>query len=526
MRLAWGLRIAAAAVLMASCGSADDPATDVTSDIDSSVGEVVSDPAVAAPWGEGALEWFDALETAAENGLEHVAPFLASDLIWEERLSGEVIYGSDGWFDEHSRDADLVYVIPRRGQATTFVSAEAAMRQQVISFGLPKTISFLDRMEIGADGLRHWSRSGSVDAGRWYEPRSTDFDSWDALADQYVAFWNESGDADADAESLYHENAVVMDSLLGQIVSGAAGIGTSLGSGTWPAIGRIMMSELPDGGGRAVHIAPALPTEEVAPGELGLGELRLVIDADDGTGCPGSMVVALGVDDGRVRWERRYHDIGAVGRCHEPVSLRPGWWDGLAIPEPVYRQPTGTVAYGDMTIEILNGEPELAAFVEWGLQRFEDTGLTVPQVASVTFLRAHTTCYNLGGTAASSESGADIILCRTTEDICLDETCRTWPARHRQLLLHELAHGWLDEHTDKATRREFLDLIGLPRWQDSGDPWEERGVEWAAHAIAWGLMLDPVDIAPELVTTCEERVTGFRILTRTEPAMECDPNAP
>ena len=515
VRPARWVTMAAAAAVLVSCGRGGEPGPDAASPASA----VVVDSTAVTTWGEDALDWFDALEVAAANGLEHLVPFIAADLVWEERLAGDVIYGSDGWFDVHSENDAIYCGFVPSGDVAHFVSADEVMRQHVISFNLPKTVSYLDRMEISADGLRRWSQSGSVDAGRRYDRNRTDFDSWDALADRYLAFWNGT----AGVESLYHEDAVVIDSLLGQTASGATAIERAAGSGAWPAVGSITIRDLPHDGGRSVHIAPALPDEHApADGQAGLDELRLVLDADDGTGCPGAMVVALGAGDGRVRWERRYHDVDAVRRCHEPASLRPGWWEGLAIPGHVHRERTGTVTYADATIEILNGTPELAPFVEWGFRRFDDAGLAVPRVASVTFLHAHRACHNLAGAAASTDNGADITLCRTADDICGDEACRTWPARHRQLLLHELAHPWLDDHADDRTRSEFLELIGLPHWWEPGDPWEERGVEWAAHAIAWGLMADPVDIAPELDTTCEERIAGFHILTGTDPAVACD----
>ena len=88
-------------------------------------------------------------------------------------------------------------------------------------------------------------------------------------------------------------------------------------------------------------------------------ELRLVIEVDDGSGCPGLMAVALGLDGDRVSWERGYHDITSVRRCYDPATLQPGWWDEMQIPATVFVERTGTVSYGDMGVEVFNDTPEL-----------------------------------------------------------------------------------------------------------------------------------------------------------------------
>lgn len=516
--------------LMAGCSGADDP--DATSPASTpadserpseatSAGTATTRPetnasaaAPVAPWGEGALTWLDALEAAAVNGLVHLRSFIAADLVWESRLDPLLIHGSDSWF-EFFDEEDLLATFLPQGGADYFVSADEVIGHRVIWFNLPRSASFLDRMEIGPDGLRHWIRSGSIDAGRWYDFRRTDFDAVEVLADRYVSVWN--GSPDVAAASLYDPDAVVSDTLLGESVSGLVAIEGSVDSGSWPVIGHMSIVELEHAAGRAVHIAPS-----DADG-MGPEEVIMLLDVDDGTNCPGRMVVALRLDGDRVVREHRFHDIESVRRCHDSASLQPGWWDGLEIPPPVFRERTGTLTAGDMTIEIFNGSPELTAFVEWGVARFEGAGLGAPDIASVTFLEAQTTCYNLGGTAQSSDRGAKITLCRTIDDVCVDEECATWGARHRQLLLHEFAHPWLAERTDDAVRSEFLDLVELPRWWDRADPWEQRGVERAADAIAYGLMGDPVEIDPEFGATCEERIAGFRVLTGVEPVTICDP---
>ena len=489
----------ALATACGGCGGGESPVTGP----DDSLGAAT----VEAPWGETALDWLDALEEAAMNGTAHLEPFLATDLVWENRTgpgAPEFTQGEDSWMDKIPA-ADL-YFLPV-GAATYYVSADEVVGQRLAEFDLP--VSLLDRMTIGPDGLRHWVRAASVDAGRYYEPWRADFDTYDDLADTYMALWN--GSDDVDPGSLYESDAVISDSVLGESVAGLSAIEQTLETGSWPSIGNISVADLPDGGGRAVHIAPS-DEDWMGPEELGL-----VIEADDGSGCPGSMVVILGLDGDLVRWEQRYHDVESVRRCEEPATLQPGWWDEIEVPSSVIVERTGTLSYGDMEIDVFNGTPAVHAFLEWGLERFDLAGLEMPQVESVTFLEASAYCYNLGGEATSTDQGAAIILCRTADDVCVDDHCRQWRDRDRQLWLHELAHPWLDAHTDDSIRADYLELTGLQRWSDPQDPWEERGVELAAETIAYGLMDEPVERHPEFDADRTELVNGFRILTGSDP---------
>ena len=512
MSTARWLAAAVVLALAAGCSGASEPAAAPESTSPDTVAPEPPDTATPEPWGEQAVAWFDALEEAAANGVEHLPPFLAADLVWDDRIDSYFVQGDDDWFAD-AGEAELWEFFLPRGGAMLFVSADGVLSQRLISY-LDFPVSWLDTMVVGPDGLSYWSRAGSLDGGRRFQPWGGDYDMLDGLADRYVALWN--GSPDIDAASVYVDDAVISDTLLGESVSGLVAIDRSVGSGSWPSVGFISIADLPEGGGRAVH---GTPSDE---DWMGPQELRLMIEIDDGSGCPGRIAVALGLDGEQVSWERRYHDITSVRRCHDPSTLQPGWWDEIQIPSTIHVERTGTVSYGDMEVEVFNGTPELNGFLQWGFSRYEAAGLAVPQVSSVTFLQAHAACYNLGGQASTTVEGTSITLCRTPEDICLDDACQDWVASSRQLWLHELAHPWLDEHTDEATRAAFLELVGLARWADYEDPWEERGEERAADALAFGLMDEPVELAPELHSDCEGRIAGFRILTRTDPIAACE----
>jgi hypothetical protein len=504
--------------LAAGCSGASEPAAAPESTSPDTVAPEPPDTVAPEPWGEQAVAWFDALEEAAANGLQHLPPFIAADLVWDNRIDSYFVQGEDDWFADADEAAFWEFFLPQGG-AKLFVSADEVLSQRLISY-LDFPVSWLDTMVVGPDGLSYWSRAGSLDGGRHFQLGRSDYDMLDGVADRYVALWN--GSPDIDAASLYADDAVISDSLLGESVSGLVAIDRSVGSGSWPSVGSISIADLPEGGGRAVHGTPS-DEDRMRPQEL-----RLMIEVDEGSGCPGLMAVALGLDGEQVTWERRYHDITSVRRCYDPTPLQTGWWDEMQIPSTVATERTGTVSYGDIEVEVFNGTPELDGFLQWGFSRFEAAGLAVPQVSSVTLLNARAACYNLGGQASTTEEGTSITLCRTPEDICLDDTCQDWVARSRQLWLHELAHPWLDKHTDDATRAAFLEFVGLPRWADQNDPWQERGVERAADTIAFGLMDEPVEIAPEFHAECEERAAGFRVLTRADPIAAClsEPSTP
>jgi hypothetical protein len=55
----------------------------------------------------------------------------------------------------------------------------------------------------------------------------------------------------------------------------------------------------------------------------------------------------------------------------------------------------------------------------------------------------------------------------------------------RKIVLHELAHAWLDVHATADVRARFLAVRGLDAWNDVTEPWTRRGYEQAAEVFAW-----------------------------------------
>jgi hypothetical protein len=194
---------------------------------------------------------------------------------------------------------------------------------------------------------------------------------------------------------------------------------------------------------------------------------------------------------------------------------------GSSPPDPVVVERTGTVTYGELSVEVFNGTPAVDGFLRWGLERFERAGLPLPRVGSVTFLQDPSTCSGVAGLASRGDEGAAITLCATADSVCENEDCTSWSRSMRHLWLHELAHPWLDGNVDEPIRNRFLDLVGLERWSDPDGPWARRGVERAANTIAFGLIDEPVILRLGFQGTCEQRDEGFRLLTGLDPITRC-----
>lgn len=233
------------------------------------------------------------------------------------------------------------------------------------------------------------------------------------------------------------------------------------------------------------------------------GDPMALQKAFDSFGIPAEACVAVRVGD------------ADHGFC-DPLVVEGADWTPTEV---VIR--TATVAYGELSVRVFNGNPVLHDFLLWGLQRYESAGLPLPRVTSVTFLYDPEVCRGAGGLAARTESGTDITFCSRPGEVCEDEDCTRWHRRYRHLWLHELAHAWLDDNVDDPTRQRFLELVEMERWSDHDDPWTRRGVERAANTIAYGLIDEPVTLAFSFQGTCEQRDQGFRLLTGIDPVAPC-----
>lgn len=482
---------------------------------------ISNEPAPQEPslWAEEAVAYKAAAYLAANEGIPNQLSFLSEDLVFEETTGCRTIYGRDDFIEFSG-------IVFGESDPSRMLSLMLAADESLDQYRWNDAyIDWLDRVWTGPAGIERVSLGVATGVARFEQPDARDWDAIEALADRYVAFWNDP--AGADPEALYVSGATIDDTLLGGHMAGAREIGASVGSGEWPDLFPLEVTRLPDipataitpsiPRGRAIYIAPHGCLDPSVPDEI-----RMVLEANDGTGCPGRMGVALAWDGERVLWERRYHEVASVRRCRDLETLQPGWWEGIEIPEVVARKLTSSHRVTpDVTIDIYNGTMRLVWFAEWGVFRFTADGLPPPRLKSVTFLRQKTRCEGFAGFAATGDDdGAEIILCHTPDEICVDDDCQTWTLRARRALLHEYGHAWLHDHLDEATRQEFLAAEGLI-WADHSEPAEKRGTERAADAIAYGLIdeLSPLWFTSGI--SCEHYHELFRMLTGAKPLSSC-----
>ena len=175
--------------------------------------------------------------------------------------------------------------------------------------------------------------------------------------------------------------------------------------------------------------------------------------------------------------------------------------------------PTEPVTFDGATITIYNGTPALNDALEWGLQRFATAGLEVPQIRSVTFTVQSDSCDDRRAHYLRTESGIKLEFCMDERSSCRDEDCTEILPGWSAVILHEIAHAWLDAHLDVIDTERFLDHVGLDTWRDPDLPWVQNGLEHAADTIAWGLMDRDIEMLRIGQPTSDELAEGFAILT-------------
>lgn len=500
--------------LISSCGGGGDSTGTISESseaVEASSTTEGPDAVEPEPWGESAVDWWDAMGTALDEGPENLVSFLASDLVWEDRVLDQVTNTEEEWVDAQlaANGRTYAWIDP-----AMLVSADEILGSFTGRAPNGMFVDGLDRMVIGPDGVSHWVTGfGPVELCRAYVPWMCESDI-DGLVDRYLTLW--TGTAGVEVDAIYAPYAVLSDTLLGEKLSGSDAVAGAIGFGAWPTFDGMTVPTLSEKWGRAVYLAPCYHDWVEGPAEV-----RFLVDVDDGSGCPGRMGVALALEGERVIWEHRYHDIESVRRCYDPADLQRGWWEDMVTPETIVVEQTGTVSYGDMTVDVYNGIAELDEFVRWGLSRFEQAGLAAPHIDSVAFIRARVYCHDVAGQASISTEETSIVLCFTPAEVCVDDSCALWSMRSRHYWLHELAHPWLDEFADDEVRSEFLDLFGLPKWSDLDDPWRQRGVERAADVLAHSLMDETVTLYPQINESCLLRDSGFHILTGSVPLVAC-----
>jgi hypothetical protein len=147
------------------------------------------------------------------------------------------------------------------------------------------------------------------------------------------------------------------------------------------------------------------------------------------------------------------------------------------------------------------------ALTEWALGRFEEAGLTLPDLT----LNFHDEKSRCRGHQGYFEPGSPHRI-----DICGFNWNR-FLVTPRKVMLHELAHAWVHDNLDPRARDEFLELRGLDSWSSSHAIWAEQGMEHAAEIMAWGLMDEEISMTSVGGADPQNLGAAFRLLTGSGP---------
>jgi hypothetical protein len=152
--------------------------------------------------------------------------------------------------------------------------------------------------------------------------------------------------------------------------------------------------------------------------------------------------------------------------------------------------------------------PAGLAVIEWGIARFAEAGLPLPDID---FTQHGSTGSCRGRPGWYQRNGA-----RSTIDICVD---RSRPSMEF-LVLHELAHAWDSHQLTDDRRQAFLDMRGLRQWWGTdAEHWGDFGAEQAAEVMVWALFDRPVRLVrvPEPHDDCTHLLAAHRALTGRSP---------
>ena len=135
-------------------------------------------------------------------------------------------------------------------------------------------------------------------------------------------------------------------------------------------------------------------------------------------------------------------------------------------------------------IEMVNATPTLTAHVDRALDLFATHGLAEPVVASITFDAEDPFCDRHGGRFTAST--AAVLLCFDADTV-VEKSDGTLRDHEQRLLLHELAHAWIETHSTQDQRSAYTSLMGANSWNDHSSGWYQRGTEMAAETFVFAL---------------------------------------
>lgn len=150
---------------------------------------------------------------------------------------------------------------------------------------------------------------------------------------------------------------------------------------------------------------------------------------------------------------------------------------------------------------------QIDEMIAWALDLFDEAGMELPPLRIVHHGDDTTPCNGGDGMHRPGEPRNVVELCTN------DATFAT-----QAMVLHELAHAWVDHNVGPERRAEFQALRGYTHWHDyEAAAWHENGTEQAAEIVAWGLFDRPMSMVRINGNSCAELEAGYRTLTGEAP---------
>jgi hypothetical protein len=171
-------------------------------------------------------------------------------------------------------------------------------------------------------------------------------------------------------------------------------------------------------------------------------------------------------------------------------------------PQPVEPQAT-SVSERPPTYEVIPANTVHEAVVRTALDRFAAAGLDLPSLRIV-FDDDERACHGHFGLFDSAQQPWRVTICSDLPFV----------------LVHELAHVWMESNIDEPTRERYLQLRNKADWSSSRLDWNERGVEDAAFVIQQNLTSNHTG---ELNGEWSSRATAYELLTGITSPLRISP---
>lgn len=200
------------------------------------------------------------------------------------------------------------------------------------------------------------------------------------------------------------------------------------------------------------------------------------------------------------------------------LDLPMAWFMSIETPAPRHIERTHVIEVGDgTTVELFDGNDQVAELIEWSLERFRIAGIDPPHVDAV-YLETERSCLEESAWTHLSTDSAIIRLCLDADDLGNGDR---GGLAGEFTMLHELAHVWTAEYLSQDEKEAFSAERGLAAWNAGSSTWSDRGNEHASEIMAWGLAERPVELVRLGSPDCRSLTGAFFSLTGVQPLRDC-----